>query len=73
LVLPDVPQEVGYLWDWWLEAKRNAEPMMWAELKAWAEMTATPINARDAKALMSIDDAVLRSTRNDHANGPTGN
>ena len=65
LKLPVVPDEMGYLWRWYFELKRNSDPLTWPMIDSWSRITATPICGRDAQALIKIDDAILRSARND--------
>jgi len=70
-MLPEYPQEVGYLWWWYLEVKRTPEPLAWGELRSWSEMTATVVCGRDAQALMRIDDAILKAGKDDDKNRTT--
>lgn len=72
LKLPEVRDEMMYLWGWYHKVKRTAEPLTWQEIKAWSEMSSTPINARDAEAIMRVDDAILRASRDDDEAGKTG-
>jgi hypothetical protein len=61
--MPDVPDELAYLWGWYFQVKRTSDPLTWPMLESWSRMTATPICGRDAAALIKIDDAILRSAR----------
>jgi hypothetical protein len=63
LKMPEVPDEMAYLWGWYSELKRDGGPLAWGMLESWSRMTATPICGRDAAALIKIDDAILRSAR----------
>jgi len=63
--MPDVPDELAYLWRWYFELKRNSDPLSWETMANWSRMTCTPVCGRDAAALIKIDDAILRSARND--------
>lgn len=63
LTMPEVPDELGYLWRWYFEVKRDSAPITWPVLDSWSRITATPICGRDAQALIKIDDAILRSAR----------
>jgi len=63
LNMPEVPGQLTYLWIWFFEIKRTADPITWPVLESWSRITATPICGRDAQALIKIDDAILRSAR----------
>lgn len=61
LMQPDVPRETWYLWRWFCEISQGRQrseilnPLSWAEIKAWAEMTNRNPNPWEVATIRAID------------------
>ena len=51
---PDLPHELVYLWDWYLEM-RTGEPLTFTEMYHWAKLTQTELGTWEVDLLRSID------------------
>lgn len=68
---PGYPDELDYLFGWWLELSAHrrpdgwggVHPLEWPDVKAWAELTDRRLQPHEAEALMALDRA-------DRAPGP---
>ncbi len=54
LALPEVPQEILYLFDWFCQA-RGSESLTYQEIKAWDSLTGHGITPDETDALMLLN------------------
>lgn len=60
LALPEVPQEVLYLFDWFCQA-RGSEALTYQEIAAWDNLTGHGVTPEETEAMMSLDLALQNS------------
>lgn len=61
LEVPDPPQELMYLWEWFLQLF-SGQPLTFSELHAWMQVTRTRVEPWEVEAIRSLE-RVLRSVQ----------
>lgn len=51
---PEFPEELRYVWEWFREVFAG-EPLTYAELQAWSNMTGKRLNGWEAELIKSLD------------------
>jgi len=47
---------VAYIWHWYLDISGYGRvPVTYSEIRAWAQVTGTPVTGEEAKALRTLD------------------
>ena len=54
LDLPEVPEFIFYLWEWYLEIS-NGSAISYQELQAWSELTCKDIQPQEVEILKALD------------------
>lgn len=54
LVLPELPEAVAYLWQWYVDELQTGERLTWEEIRAWTILTNKEITEIEAKALRKL-------------------
>lgn len=64
--IPEIPEELADVWAWYWEIREGVpsglngvEPLPCMEIKAWSELTGTPIRPRDLRFLRIMDRVFL--------------
>lgn len=65
LILPEYPEELGYLLEW-ARSLIRAEPLSYTEIRNWADLTRTLPATWEVEILMQIDSIFhrVKSERN---------
>jgi hypothetical protein len=65
---PELPDEVAYLWQFWLElhAGRSSggfgvNPLSYSDIQAWSALTDEPLDPWEVRALRAVDTVYLVS------------
>lgn len=72
---PELPEEAEYLFAWWreLDAGRqsgvSANPLSWADMLAWAELTGRRPSPQEVEVLWAIDRAHLSAVLSTSSSG----
>lgn len=53
---PQLPEELAYLWEWHKEVF-TGEPLTFAEMKAWSDMTGKRLLGWESEVVKSLDRA----------------
>lgn len=51
---PDCPQELNYIWEWYLEM-RSGELLNFTEIKSWSELTNQQLLSWEVDILRTLD------------------
>lgn len=60
----EMPEELAYVWEWFLELKRSAK-ITWMELAAWSNLKKLSITPFEADLIMNLDSAHIEVLRRD--------
>lgn len=66
LNVPDIPYELIYVWDWWVELNRTRPVGMdigalnYTEIANWATLLKIGITAFEVRCIMALDSAYMR-------------
>jgi hypothetical protein len=52
--IPLLPEEVGYIWDWYLRV-RGHEPLTYSEIASWAALTGADPSPAEVEAIRRLD------------------
>lgn len=73
LRVPEIPAALSHVWDWFCElsAARSGNgtgpnPISYAEMAAWSELTGRPLAPRDVRAIALLDQAFFTEIAEQH-------
>lgn len=68
----DDPGPFRHVWNWFLDLHRRrgfdgaagvSHPLSWSDIKAWSELTATPLATHEIRLLTKMDDILISEER----------
>jgi hypothetical protein len=54
LELPELPESVAYLWQWYCEELQTGDRLTWGEIRSWSLLCNKDISATESKALRNL-------------------
>jgi hypothetical protein len=52
---PELPEELQYLWEWFLELRSGEGMLTFTEIRSWSELTKQPLLAWEVDLLRALD------------------